>query len=460
MKKIIFEEKATGDVLVYGVINNEFPSFISDENLPLKKYFKSQSLEMLWGQIHHQSYLFIAFDNNNESIRQAVAKAFKELKKKKVKKIVFDAISFKNQSKIIAESCYLASYDFTTYKKESLDNPQVVIQGKSLDLTSVEIITSCVNEARGYGDEAPNVLNSETYSEMLKKSLESLPIKVKILTRKEIEQENMHLFLAVNKASSYEPRFLHAVYEPEQYKKHIALVGKGLTFDTGGYSLKPGNAMMTMKFDMCGSATVFSAFKAAVQLKSQVKLSLFIPMTDNTVSGTGITPDSIVKSRSGQTVEILNTDAEGRLILADALDFACDQHPDIIIDAATLTGAVIVALGDQVTGVMTNNQDLVESFLKVAKEQDEYVWQLPLVKEHYDDMKSPNADLKNIGSAGKGGTVTAGAFLGYFIKNNIPWLHFDIAGTASEQKHLHYCTSHGASGLLIRSLISFIQKHT
>lgn len=455
LKKIEIHKEIETDALVYGIIDKKIPSFLTKDQYPLLESFDYQEGRAIQILMNGSLVYCIAMKNTNESMRRAVASFYKKIKNQ-VKTLSFDLESFQNKGEVLAEALYMASYEFNNYTTAKKD-PEVFFKGSAQNIDSAYVLGKNINEARYYGDEAPNVLNSEVYATKLQKSLEGLPVRITILNREQIEKENMNLFLAVNKGSSYEPRFVHVVYEPANAKKHIALVGKGITFDTGGYSLKPAASMMTMKFDMMGSATMFAAFKSAVEMKIPSKISLFLPITDNAVSGTSITPDSIVIGRSGKSVEILNTDAEGRLILADALDFACDQSPDYIVDAATLTGAVIVALGDQVTGLMSNNDSLTDIFLTSAKECDERVWRLPLFEEYFDDIKSKNAHIKNIGAPGKGGTVTAGAFLANFIKNDIPWIHLDIAGSSSEQKHLSYCPE-GASGLMIRSLVNFLKK--
>ena len=269
------------------------------------------------------------------------------------------------------------------------------------------------------------------------------------------------MFLSVNNGSAYEARLVHLTYTPTKTTsktRHVALVGKGLTFDTGGYSLKPGASMMNMKYDMAGAATIYAAFRACVLLNSDCIVSCYLGMTDNAINEHATVPDTIVKARNGKTVEILNTDAEGRLVLGDVLDYACEQNPSEIIDAATLTGAVLVALGSEICGMMSNNDKLSNNLLKSAAESDEYLWRLPIIQENHDDIKSHIADLKNIGTAGRAGTITAGAFLEEFIKNNIPWAHLDIAGVGDSQGHLPYCPKKGPSGIMVRTLVNHVMN--
>lgn len=408
-----------------------------------------------------------------EDIRKSVAKVFKSVKGSKATKIAFDVPGFNGlrdevlTAKLIAEVALMLDYSFDKYKSKKSDPVKQVIhlshtekknnQKLEKALQSARNITSSMNVTKDLINEAPNVLHSEEYAKRIeadvKKNLTG--VKVKILNKAQIQKEKMGLFLSVNSGSAYEPRLVHLTYEPPRATsktKHIALVGKGITFDTGGYSLKPGASMAGMKTDMGGSATLYGAFRAAVLEKAPVKITCVLAMTDNAVNSLATFPDSVVTGRSGKTVEILNTDAEGRLILADALDYACDLKPDYLIDAATLTGACLVALGNQVCAVLGNDQKWINEVLGAAKSQDEYMWQLPIIEEWRQDIKSKIADIKNIGSPMRAGTAVAAAFLEEFIKNDVKWAHLDVAGVVDGQSHLPYCASHGASGLMVRSL--------
>lgn len=410
-----------------------------------------------------------------EEIRKAVANGYKAIKGDKFKSVAFDVKSFDAINKtgetlgLVNEAIKLSAYEFSKYfekaPKTSFKEVHLYVSDKKVKRTSDKILTESqnvaesVNFARDLVNEAPNVLHSEEYSKRIeadvKSALKGKGVKVKVMGKAELKKENMNLFLSVNAGSAKQPQLVHLTYTPKKATKntkHYALVGKGLTFDTGGYSLKPGGSMMGMKFDMGGSSTVYGAFRAAVLNDSPYKITCILGMTDNMVNEHATVPDSIVKARSGKTVEILNTDAEGRLVLADCLDYACDQKPDFIIDAATLTGACLVALGSQVCAILGNDDKLTKSILKAAKNQDEYMWELPIIPEWREDMKSKIADLKNIGTPMRAGTATAAAFLEYFIKDDIKWAHLDIAGVCDSQSHLPYCPANGGSGLIVRSL--------
>ncbi len=371
----------------------------------------------------------------------------------------------------LTESLGLTDYGFDKYltqkRKVSLKTIEFLTSAGNTKIALAETaanrakaVYESINLARNWINEPPNILNSETYAEFVEKDAKNLKrVKTKVLNKAQIKKENMNLLLAVNAGSAFEPKVVHLTYTPQKVTaktKHIALVGKGLTFDTGGYSLKPGTSMMGMKFDMAGSATVYAAFRAAVLLNAPVKVSCFLGITDNAVSSHAVMPDSIITSRGGKTVEILNTDAEGRLVLADVLDYACEQKPDVVIDAATLTGAMLVALGTEVCGMFTNNKKLSAELLKCAAQVPEYLWELPIVQEYRDDIKSLVADIKNIGSAGNAGSAKGAVFLEPFIKKGIAWAHLDIAGVAGDQGFLQYCPPKGASGVMVRTLVEYI----
>ncbi len=368
------------------------------------------------------------------------------------------------------EGLQLASYKFDKYlsKKNdvALQTVNFITASKSKDfkliLNNAQIVIDAMFFARDLVNEVPNVLNAPEFANIIKKDATNLKgVKISILNKAQIQKEKMGLLLAVNAGSVLEPRVVHLAYTPSKMAKkckHIALIGKGLTFDTGGYSLKPGESMMNMKNDMGGAATVYAAFKAAVQMNPDKKISCFIGMTDNMIGPTATMPDTIVTARNGKTVEILNTDAEGRLVLADIIDYACEFKPDVMIDAATLTGAILIALGGEIAGMMSNSDTLSADLLQSAKEKDEYLWRLPIIEEFSKEMKSPIADLKNMGTTRFGGSSKAAAFLKEFVREGIDWAHLDIAGVASEQSYLSYCPGKGASGLMVRTLVDYLVK--
>lgn len=373
----------------------------------------------------------------------------------------------------IVESLYMVSYVFDRHlsvkKIAKLQTINLLTLEKKTAqkkfdhvLNTAYNVCESISVAKNFINEAPNILNSESYAREIEKDVKNLKnVKIKILGVPELKKEKMGMFLSVNAGSNYGARLVHLSYTPRKNNsktKHVALVGKGLTFDSGGYSLKPGPGMMNMKFDMAGSATVYAAFRAAVLLQLPVRISCYLGMTDNAVNELATMPDSIVTARNGKTVEILNTDAEGRLVLGDVVNYACDSKPDALIDAATLTGAILVALGNEVCGLFSNNQKLADALLKSAKNAGEYMWQLPIIDEHKNDMKAIVADLKNIGGTSYGGSAKGAAFIENFVEPGIAWAHLDIAGIGDSQAHLPYCSAKGASGLVIRTLVDFLKN--
>lgn len=473
--------KETGKELV----TTHWPAEIKEafEMLVAKKHFKAEvgehlTLTLLNGQTAIICGLGDRSKLTTEALRKQVATIFKAIcNKYEDATIHLDGFTIKGQTEeslvAIAEAIYLTNYTFDRHlshkKTHKLSEIQLATTEKKTVakkyesiLANTKTVCDCISVAKNFVNEAPNHLNSETYAKEIEKDAKTLKnVKIKVLGKAELKKENMGMFLSVNAGSAFEPKLVHLTYTPPKANsktRHIALVGKGLTFDTGGYSLKSGPNMMGMKFDMAGSATVYAAFRAAVMLQLPVKVSCFLGMTDNAVNSLATMPDSIVKARNGKTVEILNTDAEGRLVLGDVVNYACDQDPDAVIDAATLTGAILVALGSEVCGLFANDQKLANELMAAAKTNDEYMWQLPIIDEHKNDLKAQYADLKNIGSHGNGGSAKGAAFIQYFLKEGISWAHLDIAGIAGAQSHLPYCDPKGASGLVVRTLVTYLRN--
>lgn len=267
----------------------------------------------------------------------------------------------------------------------------------------------------------------------------------------------MNAFLAVSKASVNEPRLIHLSYIPKKPKKIFVIVGKGLTYDTGGLSLKPADYMTTMKADKGGGCAVLGIMKAIAMIKPNVEVHGIIGASENMIGGNAYKPDDILNTREGISVEVKNTDAEGRLVLADCLSYAQDLNPDYIIDLATLTGACVIALGEFTSGIMGYNEELKAKFENIALNSGELMSKLPFNKHLEKLIESKNADISNISSSRYGSAITAGLFLGKFIRDNYKdkWLHIDIAGPAFVEKDWDV-NNYGASGVGIRSVVDFI----
>jgi len=286
-------------------------------------------------------------------------------------------------------------------------------------------------------------------------------IKIEIFDEKECALRKMGAFLAVAQGSTHEPYFIHLVYQPEQKDikqelEKIALVGKGITFDAGGLSIKPSESMETMKCDMAGAAAVLGIFSVLEKIRPQVIVHGYIAACENMPSGSAIKPGDVVETQSGKTVEIRNTDAEGRLTLADSISEALKDKPDFLIDIATLTGACVVALGEEVSGLFSNDQKLAEEFMVAAQKEGEQVWPMPLVSDYRSLLKSAIADLRNISLKRWGGAITAALFLENFV-GKTAWIHLDIAGPAYSEQQVNPVNPVGASGAATRAILRFLR---
>ncbi|HSW69954.1 MAG TPA: leucyl aminopeptidase [Gammaproteobacteria bacterium] len=282
-------------------------------------------------------------------------------------------------------------------------------------------------------------------------------IKVKVLEERDMEKLGMGAFLAVTKGSDENAKLVCLEYQGANKKQApIALVGKGITFDTGGLSLKPADSMVGMKYDMCGTATVMGTFKAVAELKLPVNLVGVLAIAENMPSGHATKPEDIVTTLSGQTVEIMNTDAEGRLVLCDALTYVERYKPEVVIDIATLTGAVVIALGHHATGMLSNHQPLADELLAAGIESHDRAWQLPLWEDYQEQLKSPFADMSNVGGRAAG-TITAACFLSRFAKK-FHWAHLDVAGTAAMMMGGDRYATGRPVPLLVQFLLNRVRK--
>ena len=320
------------------------------------------------------------------------------------------------------------------------------------------IIGSAVCDSRDLGNHPGNVTTPTRLAEFATEVGKKGNMKVTIFDREEFTEMGMGSFAGVAQGTNEPPKFIIMEYSGgKKDEKPIMLVGKGLTFDTGGVSLKPGLNMDQMKFDMCGSAVVFGVMNAIAELKPKMNVVAIVPSTHNMLGGSAYRPGDILTAYNGKTIEVLNTDAEGRLILADALAYASKHYdPEYMLDFATLTGAVVVTLGHIATGLMSNNESLVENIKVSSDNTGEHVWQLPLWDEYCDQVKSEVADVKNLGSPGQAGTIAGAAFLKAFVGKDIPWAHFDVAGTSYHVENRSYIQKNSASGQVIRLVLDLI----
>ena len=363
-------------------------------------------------------------------------------------------------AQMITEGVHSGVYSFDKYKttKDNNNLKEYIIVELDKDkfneakkgLEKGNITANSVQMARNLINESAQYLYPETLANF---AVENSGVKTTVYNKEQIKEMGMNAFLAVGQGSVHEPKFIHMEYKCENPTKKIAIVGKGITFDAGGLDLKPPASMLTMRDDMSGAAAVIATMQAIAQLKPNVEVHAVIAACENMPSGSAYKPGDVIIAKTGRSIEIDNTDAEGRVTLADALAYAEELGVDEIIDIATLTGACMVALGSVATGIMGNNDEKVKEFIEVGKKTGEKFWQLPMFEEYGDSLKSDIADTKNTGGR-MGGASAAGIFLSKFIKNT-PWIHIDIAGTAFVEKP----TSEGiknATGVGVRSLIKYI----
>ncbi|HEV8601590.1 MAG TPA: leucyl aminopeptidase [Patescibacteria group bacterium] len=363
--------------------------------------------------------------------------------------------------KVAAFAAIFGSYSFEHYRKPenkkqlkriSLISPYSGPEATQAVLAGV-ITARAANRARDLANHPGNVATPTHLAEHAVKSARQFGFKARVLDTEKIKKEKLGLLLGVSKGSDEPPKFIILEYGPKD-QSPIVLIGKGLTFDSGGVSIKPAERMEEMKYDMCGGADVLGIFEAAAALKLKQRLVGLIPSTENLMSGKAVKPGDILTSHAGLTVEVINTDAEGRMVLADAISFAKKYYrPKLMIDYATLTGAALIALGDEYAGLMSNAKQWNKE-LKIASESTgEKFWELPLAHEYADQLKSNMADIKNLGERA-GGVITAALFLEKFV-GETPWMHFDIAGTAWTTKQKSY-QSAGATAWGVYLTIDFL----
>ncbi|MFH1253289.1 MAG: leucyl aminopeptidase [Candidatus Uhrbacteria bacterium] len=411
---------------------------------------------------------------SEETVRQVTAVTVNTAKGLAIKNIVsilhgagHGGLSAKICGKAMAEGALLANYEFVKYKSEKKkDNLIEIFEIVSLDSSHVReaekgialgrIYAMATIRARELVNEPASHMRPIDLVNATKSVVQASKgkIKIKIFDRAALTRLGAGGILSVARGSDHEPFMVHLTYKPAGAKKKIVLVGKAITFDSGGISLKPSDSMVTMKCDMSGAAAVIGAFSALIELKPKMEIHGIFAACENMPSGKALVPGDIVHSMSKKTIEILNTDAEGRVTLADTLFYASKLKPTFMIDLATLTGACMVALGEEVAGVMSNKSELAQKVLLAAKEAGEKMWELPLEKNYRPLIKSEVADVKNIG--GKyGSTLTAGLFLQEFV-GETPWAHIDIAGPAFAEKPLNAYTKLGGTGFGVRTLLEII----
>lgn len=363
----------------------------------------------------------------------------------------------------------LADYAFDTYKakngaKRLKEMTLCLAQGRDVMRVRKAVehgnaVASGVNIARDLVNMPAKVMTPSALAEAAERIAKEggKNISLKVLEREECEALGMGAYLAVDEGSDTPPKFIHLTYTPERAtRKRLVVVGKGVTFDSGGLSLKPADSMMTMKCDMSGAAAVLGFFSVVGQIQPRVEVHGIIAAVENMPSGKAIRPGDIVQASNKKTIEILNTDAEGRLTLADALTYAVKLEPTAIVDLATLTRACLIALGEEITGLMSNDDELAECVLAASSDAGEKMWRMPLEKRYKSLIESEIADLRNIATTRYGGSLTAGLFLEEFV-DGLPWVHLDIAGPAFAEKPMGSYLGKGGTGHGVRTLAELLE---
>lgn len=397
-------------------------------------------------------------------LRELSAKIIKKAASIKAKKVCMDLgkLEFDAEvsGQVVTEGALIGEYSFDKYKTKKDDSKiaeLVLVEKDSAKVSKLQVgakkgenVSKAMTFARNLANEPAQYATPSKLAEVAKK-IEG--VKTKIYEKDDIENMEMGAFLAVGKGSCELPKFIHMKYIPSKPKKKIALIGKGITFDSGGLDIKPASSMLTMKDDMSGAACVLAVMNTLKTFAPDVEVHGIIAACENMPGCAAYKPGDILTAKNKKTIEVDNTDAEGRLTLADALCYACELGVDEVIDIATLTGACMVALGTHAGGIMGNSQEMIDKLIKTAEENGERFWQLPMFEEYKEGLKSDVADMRNTGGRW-GGASSAGVFLQEFVKD-VNWVHLDIAGVAfldKQQKEL--CK--GASGAGVRTLINYI----
>jgi leucyl aminopeptidase len=375
----------------------------------------------------------------------------------------------------VAEGALLGSYEFIEFKGASAvkdHKPPLkkiaihstitrATRAKAL-VSRAEVISRYTALVRDLINTPPSHLTPDSFSQRFKKLAASSKASIEILNDAQLKKFGYGGTIAVGQGSASKPRLVHISYSPKKAKARLAFVGKGITFDTGGLALKPAQGMEAMKSDMSGAAAVCAAALAIAEMGLEIAVDAWAPLAENMVSDTATRPSDIITIYGGKTVEVLNPDAEGRLILADALVRAAEFGKkagglDLIVDVATLTGAQSVALGTRTSAVMTNNQSWSDRFLEISESTGELFWPMPLPEELRPSLDSPVADIANIGDR-MGGMLVAGLFLKEFVSDDLPWLHLDIAGPAFNTGKPHGYTPVGGTGVALRTLVALAEQ--
>jgi len=408
-----------------------------------------------------------------EVLRTVAGKAVKKCIKKNLSQVLI-AVPSEKRIKIdmsrmltaLMEGSFLGNHIYDKYKKEkkqkALKSVNFLVEpdtAKAFRALPSKVKTVCTGTilAREWVNAPPNDKRPEQFARSIATPARKANLKVNILTEKDLKQKKFGAMLAVAQGSRSKPCMVSLEYKPKNFKTTVVLVGKGVTFDSGGINLKPTGSLDTMKMDMAGAATVAASLIATAGLKPKIRVIGVLPIVENMPSGDATRPGDIIKSYTGKTIEIGNTDAEGRLILADAMSYALKKYkPEVLIDMATLTGACMMALGEKIAGLFSFDNDLSEMIIQSGENNYERCWQLPMPEDYKELLKSDFADINNMANIRWGGAITAALFLSEFVSDT-RWAHIDIAGPAYIKKENAYCPA-GGTGFGVRLICDVLEK--
>jgi len=409
-----------------------------------------------------------------ENLRRAAALACKCLEENKARRAIVARGSLRDaEAAAFTEGFILAAYRFDQYKSregredEEHSLEQVLFatpegRGRNVLETAVTraaVIAEGANAARRLGDTAANDLPPRALAAFARGIAEKFPhCACEVFERDALEKMGMNALLGVGRGSNEPPVLILLTYRPPKARRHVAIVGKGVCFDSGGISLKPPQSMHEMKYDMSGAGAALCALMTAAELRLPVNITVAVPAAENKTGSAAQTPGDIVRAFNGKTIEVHNTDAEGRLLLADAMAYTIKRYkPECVVDLATLTGACVVALGHQAAGILGTDQRLIDALIAAGEATGERLWQLPLWEEHDELIRGEHADINNVGPAREAGAIVGAAFLKYFA-GKTPWAHLDIAGTAYGVKKVPYWNVKYATGFGTRLLVQWLSN--
>ncbi len=468
------------ELLLLPFLNGETPCF-SPQALPPALQHATAALEAGGTRVAHASRIENSFvlaisvrlDTTAlppaESLKTAVSKAMDQARCEKLTRV---SVLLAHDGSLalplaVQEGALLGAYIYDPYlsKKPERILCETIVSGcgqteRIALLQHAEraaLILEQVNVARDLCNAPPNEIHPQSLAVRLAEMARSSGMEVEVWNESDLKRERCGGILAVGKGSQRAPRLVRAFWRPENARCHLALVGKGVTCDSGGYSLKPTDSQVGMKYDMAGAATMFAAACAMVRCGLPLALSVYAPLVQNDVSGSAFHINDVVITRNGKTVEILNTDAEGRLLLADTLALACEENPDYLIDAATLTGAAVVGLGEDIAAVFGVDRAFTDLLLEAAAATGEPFWELPVHTPYAEKLKTTIADLNNTGKTRMGGAILATLFLRNWVSDGVKWLHLDIAGPGGKEDPLGPLGK-GGKGFGVRTLAVLAEK--